>query len=227
MLKKYQFVLKNILSPEDKIQIHLGDSETSGRLLKYFNSRSWKRGFLKLKKFNISLLPIASFSTDEDYLNAVNGKNSAAYFTRRCAKMGYTFQAFNPNDAIEAIYEINTSSTERQGREMDESYKMKVEEWPSDQVNQWFGVFTKDGKLVAYVWTYVVGEMVLINRILGHHDFLKDNIMYSLMTNVVTVFIKQNEINYIMYDTFGKVENGLVMFKRRIGFKPYTVNFIR
>lgn len=227
MLKKYQFVLKNILSPEDKIQIHLGDSETSGRLLKYFNSRSWKRGFLKLKKFNISLLPIASFSTVEDYLNAVNGKNSAAYFTRRCAKMGYTFQPFNPNDAIEAIYEINTSSTERQGREMDESYKMKVEEWPSDQVNQWFGVFTKDGKLVAYVWTYVVGEMVLINRILGHHDFLKDNIMYSLMTNVVTVFIKQNEMNYIMYDTFGKVENGLVMFKRRIGFKPFTVNFIR
>lgn len=226
-MKKYKFLINNILSPTGKVSIHLGNSETAIKLITYFNSRSWKRGFLKLKKYNISLLPIDQFSKEEDYLASVNGKNSAAYFSRRCSKMGYAFRAFNPNDQIDAIYEINTSSTERQGREMDESYKVKVNDWPSDEVNQWFGIFTAEGKLVAYVWTYYVGEMVLINRILGHGDYLKDNVMYLIMTSVVSECVKSDEINFVMYDTFGKVENGLVMFKKRIGFKPYTVNFKR
>ena len=224
-MKKYKFLIKNILSPTGKVFIHLGNSETAKKLLTYFNSRSWKRGYLKLKKYNISLLPIVQFSVEEEYLASVNGKNSAAYFSRRCAKLGYTFQSFNPNDEIVAIFEINTSSTERQGREMDESYKQLVAEWPNDEVNKWFGIYSKEGKLVAYVWIYLVGEMVLINRILGHGDYLKDNVMYLLMTNVVSKFINVRQINFIMYDTFGKFENGLVMFKKRIGFKPFTVNF--
>jgi hypothetical protein len=226
-MKKYKFLIKNILSPEGKVDIRLGNSETANRLLSYFNSRAWKRGFLKLKKYNISLLPINQFSKDEDYLASVNGKNSEAYFSRRCAKLGYTFQSFNPNDEIDAIFEINTSSKERQGREMDESYKQLVAEWPNDEVNNWFGIYSKEGKLVAYVWTYEVGEMVLINRILGHDDYLKENVMYLLMTSVVSTFVNDNRINFIMYDTFGKFENGLVMFKKRIGFKPFTVNFKR
>jgi hypothetical protein len=45
------------------------------------------------------------------------------------------------------------------------------------------------------------------------------------MTRVVSEFIHAKESNFIMYDTFGQVENGLVLFKKRIGFKPYTVNF--
>lgn len=226
-MKKYKFLINNILSPTGKVSIHLGNSDTAMKLITYFNSRSWKRGFLKLKKYNISLLPIDQFSKDEDYLASVNGKNSASYFSRRCSKLGYIFQPFNPNTEIDAIFEINTSSTERQGREMDESYKLFVAEWPNDEMNKWFGIYSKEGKLVAYVWTYVVGEMVLINRILGHGDYLKENVMYLLMTNVVSTFVNDNRINFIMYDTFGKFENGLVMFKKRIGFKPFTVNFKR
>jgi hypothetical protein len=226
-MKKYKFLINNILSPTGKVSIHLGNSETAIKLITYFDSRSWKRGFLKLKKYNISLLPIDQFSKDEDYLASVNGKNSAAYFSRRCLKLGYLFKPFNPNAEIDAIFEINTSSTERQGREMDESYMQLVAEWPNDEVNNWFGIYSKEGKLVAYVWAYVVGEMVLINRILGHGDYLKENVMYLLMTNVVSTFVNDNRINFIMYDTFGKFENGLVMFKKRIGFKPFTVNFKR
>jgi hypothetical protein len=224
-MKKYKFLIKNILTPTGKVTISIGNSATANKLLTYFNSRSWKRAFIKLKKYNIALLPIDQFSKEEDYLTSVNGKNSAAYFSRRCSKLGYTFQTFNPNHAIDAIFEINTSSSERQGRAMEESYNKLVSEWPCDEIHKWFGIYSSDGKLVAYVWTYIVGEMVLINRILGHGDFLKDNIMYLLMTSVVSEFIQVKESNFIMYDTFGQVENGLVLFKKRIGFKPYTVNF--
>ncbi len=224
-MNKFKFLIKNILSPEGKVIIHLGKSELSKRLLKYFNSRSWKRGFIKLKKYNISLLPIAIFSNGEEYLTLVSGKNSAAYFSRRCTKLNYTFHKLNPNMFINDIFEINTSSSERQGRTMDESYLIKVEEWQHDEENKWFGIYSLEGKLVAYAWTYEVGEIALINRILGHGDYLKDNIMFLLMTNIVSYYIALNKTKFIMYDTFGKVENGLVMFKKRIGFKPFTVNF--
>ena len=182
---------------------------------------------IKFKKFNIALLPINKFTGEDDYLKTVNGKNSAAYFSRRCSKLNYSFRLFNPNDEITAIYEINTSSEMRQGRKMDQNYSKFVTVWPNNKVNKWFGVYSNESKLVAYVWVYIIGEMVLINRILGHSDYLKENIMYLLMTNVVSYFIHDTRINFIMYDTFGKTENGLVLFKKRIGFKPYTVNFIR
>jgi hypothetical protein len=141
--------------------------------------------------------------------------------------MGYTLQKFNPNNELELIFEINTSSEERQGRKMQQSYLNKTTHWPNDDVNHWYGIYSTEGKLVAYMWLYLVGEMVLINRILGHKDHLKNNVMYLMITKVIAGFINSNKIKYVMYDTFGRSENGLVLFKKRIGFKPYTVNFIK
>lgn len=226
----YNLLIKNILHPFGKISISLGSSLNAIRLIKYFNKRTVRRFFLKNKKFNVALISLVEFDTPEEYMRTVNGKNSAFYFSRRCEKMGYKFRHFSPNDEIDAIFEINTSSAQRQGKEMDESYRTKVERWPEDDVNRWFGVYSNEGILVAYIWTYVVGEMVLINRILGHKEHLKNNVMYLLITKVICVFIGQrnehkDRINYIMYDTFGRRDNGLVLFKKRIGFKPYTVNF--
>lgn len=222
-----KFLLKNILAPFGRVTIKLGDTEISNRLLKYFNRRSWNRAFIKLKKYNISLIAIDQFSSIESYLSSINGKNSAAYFSRRCEKMGYTLKKINPNDELESIYKINTSSQERQGRKMGKSYLNRVDHWPNDEVNQWYGIYSSDGRLVAYMWLYLVGEMVLINRILGHKDHLKNNVMYLMTTKVIAGFINSNKIKYVMYDTFGRSENGLVLFKKRIGFKPYTVNFIK
>ena len=70
-------------------------------------------------------------------------------------------------------------------------------------------------------------DLSLINRILGHDEHLKNNVMYFLIVSFVKDIITSTVNRVIMYDTFGKNQNGLVMFKKRIGFKPYTVNFVK
>ena len=223
----YKFLLRNIFFPRGKVSVHVGDSPTAINLLNYFNKRQWNRAFIKTKKFNISLLNLQKFESSKDYIASVNGKNSAAYFSRRCLKLGFEVSKFNPNLEIESIFAINTSMSERQGRQMDSSYSILQKEWPSGENHSWYGVYNADKQLVAYAWIYEVRELITVNRILGHGNYMKDNIMYLLLTEVVTTYIDQKRVKYMMYDTFGKHDNGLVLFKKRIGFEPYTVNFQR
>jgi hypothetical protein len=71
-------------------------------------------------------------------------------------------------------------------------------------------------------------ELILINRILGHANHLKNNVMYLLLTKYVTTKISNLQYSkYLMYDTFGKKKNGLVQYKNRLGFQPYTVNYLK
>ena len=226
-MENIKFFLNNVLKPFGKTTIRLGASTEGKRYLKYFNKRPFKRAFLKNKKYNCSIIELKEFQLPEDYLKTIKGKNSADYFSRRSMKLGLSFSEFNPNEKIEEIFTINTSSCQRQGRSMDENYSIKIESWPHDDSNRWFGVFNIENQLVAYLWSIEMFELNLVNRILGHSDYLKSNVMYLLLTEFICEQIKQktNENSYIMYDTFGRSNNGLVLFKKRIGFKSYTVNF--
>jgi hypothetical protein len=225
MKKDLQFLAKNILQPYGKIEVSLGTSEDGKRYLKYFNKRSIKRIFTKFKKYNCSILDTKLYENQERYISTIKGKNSADYFARRCEKLHYTFREFDPNLEINAIFYINTSVNDRQGRKMDDSYLKKVTQWPSNEYNVWYGVFSKDGNLVAYLWAIKMNELCLINRILGHEEHLKKNVMYFLIVSFIKEIFNSMKNRVIMYDTFGRKENGLVLFKKRIGFKPYTVNF--
>lgn len=224
-MKKYKFILNNILRPHGKISISLGSSPNAQTIRKSFNRRLVRKGFMKNKHFNIAIIDLSKFKTAEEYIQTVKGKNSADYFARRCEKMGYSFQLIDPNNEIEQIYKINTSTHERQGKSMDSSYLQKVLSWPNESGNKWYGIVDSEGVLVAYLWTIELNEMILLNRILGHQEHLKNNVMYLLLTKFIAESIEGRKASYIMYDTFGKVQNGLVLFKKRIGFKPYTVNF--
>lgn len=219
------FLLKNCWNPEGKVTISLGKTEEGIRYRNYFNQRHWKRLFLKNKKFNCSIVDLQQSGSFEEYIKTVKGKNSADYFYRRAKKMGYVVERINPNEYIEDIYRINTSSESRQGRKMDAGYLTKVEHWPNNETNTWIGAFDENRKLVSYIWLIDLHEMVLINRILGDSDHLKNNIMYLTILGAIEYTFSERKYKYIMYDTFGRKQNGLVLFKKRIGFKPYTVSF--
>lgn len=228
MVSDLKFLIKNILSPEDKIVINLGETQLGLGYKKAFNARSWKRLFIPSKRYNCCLINFKNHKSFDAYLQTVNGKNSAAYFARRSKKMQYEWNLFDPNEFIDDIHRIHTSKTERQGRTMDADYLTKVTYWPSDEQNQWIGVFNQDGNLVSYVWLVLLNELVLVNRILGDGNYLKDNIMYLNVLGAIEFIYNQPMVGnrYLMYDTFGRKQNGLVLFKKRIGFKPYTVKFI-
>lgn len=221
----FKFLYNNILHPEGKIEVKLGSTDLAKGYYKNFNKRSPQKAFLKNKKFNCAIIQLHNFISENEYINSVKGKNSADYFSRRCEKLGYTFKSFDPNEHIDEIYEIHLSASERQGREMDASYLLKVDNWPSNDENTWYGVFDKEGKLVAYLWLVILNDLALINRILGHKDHLNNNVMYLGTLKTIVTEIKINQRKVIMYDTFGSKKNGLVLFKKRLGFKVFTINF--
>jgi hypothetical protein len=93
----------------------------------------------------------------------------------------------------------------------------------------YFGVKNKDGKLLAYCYIGFFGEFILINTLLGHKKYLNDGIMYMMMVELNKIVFEQykkNEYKYIMYDTFFGATDGLKLFKKKLGYKPYKVKWI-
>lgn len=207
------------------ITIALGVDEYGKMFYTNFTKRHPRYFFLKNKILGVALIELQRFKSGSEYLKTVNGKNSAAYFSRKAAKLGFVFKTFQPNEYIEQIHAINTSATIRQGKEMEESYKNKIKTFPVDQHNTYVGIF-KDDLLVAYLWTINSQELVLINRILGHAEHMEGGIMYLLVTSYVERLISTDlKPKVLMYDTLLGASPGLKMFKHRCGFKSYKVNW--
>jgi hypothetical protein len=191
-----------------------------------------KRHRLKViqnKSIGIALIDIKLYKDFDEYYSAINGKNSAAYYSRKCLKREYTFCEINRNDYIDDIYEINTSSKERQGREMSKDYLTKVEQYDDLPNFKYFGIKDSNGKLVSYCNIGFYGEFVSINTLLGHNKFLNDGIMYLMMVELFKLIFNdysEKGYNYIMYDTFFGATEGLKKFKNKLKFIPYKVKWI-
>jgi hypothetical protein len=150
---------------------------------------------------------------------------------RRAEKAGYEFRGFDQKDHIDDLHEINTSLEERQGKPMSSSYVAKpVEEAPyGDQPcprhrREWFGVF-RDGKLYAYTNVLNCGEMLLFSRILGHGEFMKDDIMNLLVFEAAKQLHEKSGTRYAVYFLHHSGTEGLQFFKRKMGFAGYTVTW--
>ncbi len=219
-------IIKTIkeVSKLPRVSISLDVSLEGKRIYKSFTSKHPKYLLIKNKTIGVALIKTDSFKKPEDYTQSVNGKNSAAYFSRKAGRNGFLFQEINLNDYQKDIAEINQSASNRQGREMDDSYKKEID-YPINKNNIYFGIF-KDNKLTVYLWVVKTGELCILNRILGHSDFLDAGIMYLLVTSYVEYAIQNsNSTKYIMYDTFFGASDGLKLFKKRCGFQPYLVTW--
>ncbi|GDX53435.1 hypothetical protein LBMAG27_24820 [Bacteroidota bacterium] len=217
-------VLKKI-SKLEKVTVSLGVNDDEGKILfKSLNRFHPKYIFIRNKTIGVSLLNLSEFRTNEDYLVTVSGKNSTAYYSRKCLKDGYIFRILDPNKFQTEILTINSSQTERQGIKMAASYLHHLN-YPDNHHHFYGGLFLNN-ELVAYIWFVEQGEMVLVNRILGHAAHLKKGIMYLLFSSSIKFILKQKiKINWVMYDMFFGASEGLKLFKTRLGFKPYFVGW--
>jgi hypothetical protein len=209
--------------PRVQISLHCNDASCE-RVYREFTRPHPRLLLVRNKTLGVALIDTTAFSAPEAYIQSVNGKNSAAYFARKASRAGYAFKPIDPNLLGSEIFEVNTSVKERQGREMDSAYFNRDMNYPAGPGHRYFGVFI-EGKLVAYCWLMVLGELVLVNRLLGHGDHLKNGVMYLLMTEAITAAIANREGRYIMYDTYFGASEGLKMFKERLGFRPYRVSW--
>ncbi len=171
------------------------------------------------------------FLPDEhgEYIKTM-AKELTARKCRKASKAGYSFRIFSGAEHYEDLLEINRSSRQRQGRDMDEHY-INPESVRSfcDSHETLFGVFNSCGGLVAYADVPVTGDMFLFSTILGHASFMNDGIMYLLVSEVLRHFIEvRRERGFprcAMYDMFWGAKPGLYQFKKMLGFKPFRVTW--
>lgn len=162
--------------------------------------------------------------TMDSYLDS---HRTARKRAQRSRKLGYRTDWLERSEHRQEIYEINTSLPRRQGRPMSRGYLDFPDFSPLPDYacpRHWidcYGVWRE--KLVAYIVLYVSGDMAMISQILGHGDYLKDDIMYLLVTESfgrlplpVTVF----------YNRHDGGEAGLRYFKERLGFEPGRARWV-
>ena len=225
MLKKILEVLRL-----PRVKILFVDNDNTGELkdlYHHFTKRHSKYFIFKNKTIGVMLYKLPK--SLEEYENKIGGKNSVSYYSRRCKKMGYYTKYFNQKDFLDDIYNINTSITERQGHKMSDAYLNKPKIESKKKFVDYIGVFNKDDILVGYIRLIKTKNLFVIGKLLGHNDYLKDNIMYLLLNELTKDLIEKNKNNdleqYFMYDTYFGGTNGLRLFKKRNCFEPYRVKW--
>ena len=142
------------------------------------------------------------FQDSNAYTQSVNGKNSAAYFSRKALRAGYLFKEIDPEAHRLAILEINRSASSRQGRSMDESYTTDLIQYPKDSHNAYFGVF-HENVMVAYLWIVKSGEFAVLSRLLGHADHLSNVVPNIFAISSLVRFIPAKTSSYILATRLG------------------------
>ena len=80
-------------------------------------------------------------------------------------------------------------------------------------------LYTKDNVLVGYIRLIKTPMIYIVSKLLGHKDYLNDNIMYLLLHDLTVDIIENGKDNptqqYFMYDTYFGGSAGLKLFKKR------------
>lgn len=148
---------------------------------------------------------------------------------------GFTVAEFEWNDFLQDIFEINTSLSERNGKPMSPSYlrlphelrnRGKAEANPCRF--HWiknFGVFSEDGKLVAYVRLKRQTDFLIYTTILGHGEYLIEGVMYLLHHEILAFVALQKDLRdcLLVYSAFNSGGDGLKQWKRRGLFEEFSI----
>ena len=187
---------------------------------KYFTKPHEKYKIFKNKSLGAALIDLKQFDTKEDYVKTLS---QGARDAKKARSRGYIFCEIDRNNYINDIHEINTSTEVRQGRPMDASYLNKSSNYESIKNYKYYGILNNSGKLMAYCNLVIYGDFALFSQILGHRN--NDGIMHLLTTEIISRFIGDSTIKYIMYDTYFGANPGLKKFKKIIGFEPYRAKY--
>lgn len=191
---------------------------------RYYTKWHPRYKFIRHKTVGAALIDLKHINTQEKYLTLIAGKNGGAAYAKRARSRGYIFTEIDRNAHIDAIYKINTSCASRQGRTMDPPYQKRIDHYDALRHFRYFGVMNTEGELVAYANLGLFGNFCSFSQLIGLRN--NDGIMHFLLAEIVTRIIDQQEVRYIMYDTFFGALPGLQKFKTMLGFRPYRAKYI-
>lgn len=146
----------------------------------------------------------------------------------RAERLGYRFAEIARHEYVDDIFDVNTSMKERQGRPMSAAYNLRPSASPDPLYScprhgiHTYGVLS-GRRLVAYLICYRSGDLALVSTILGHGDYLTDDIMYLLARGFI-----ESELEYggfAVYNRHDSGTDGLRYFKTRVGFERAEVSW--
>lgn len=178
---------------------------------------------IKNKTVGVAVLDLRMFKTPQDYLDTVKKRDYAGYHARRSKLRGYRVSTIDRNQFVDDIHAINTSEEARQGRPMDDTYRVKQTVYEDYPHYDYYGVIDKQDKLVGYCNLATLGDFAATERLIGYKN--TDGFMYLLLTEIICSLIEQKAVSFLMYDSYMGAQAGLRSFKRRAGFRPCLVRY--
>jgi hypothetical protein len=209
------------------LKIHLWGGKEAEEIYRYFVSKHPRFPLISRKSIGVALLQLPD--NPKDYFTG-REKQVVRTNKNKAQKLGYSFAQIDPLEHIDEIIGINVSAPSRQGKVMDDSYTNRDKLAGFLAGKTMYGVFSKDHKLVAYVYPILVGQIVLLSRILGSAEHLNNGVMYLLVSELVGLFAQEQKYlsvpRWVMYDTMLGAKSGLRYFKERLGFRAYRIKWI-
>lgn len=179
------------------------------------------------KQLGVALIDLRRLAGPVEYLDSITGQRGAASYVSKARRRGYSLAQIDRNEHVDAIHAINTSLASRQGRPMDPSYQEKKASFEKRSHYRYFGVFSKQGQLMAYCNIGRYGNFAAFSQLLGYRN--NDGIMHLLVSDVVSLLLMELQAGdgpeFVMYDTFFGAQPGLRQFKTMLGFTPYRVRY--
>lgn len=176
-------------------------------------------------------LAVCELQRDKDwYVRGIDA--SGRRNVKKAQRLGYRFERIDYNQHLAEVTAIHRSTPVRQGRDMpaDILTEAKPNGNPLSKATThdypYFGVFGKEGQLVAYASCLIAGELCSIETIFGHHDHLADGVVPMLYVSIADYILQHHpKVRYYAYGTYYGASDTLKRFKRKFMFHPHRVTW--
>ncbi|MEE2022897.1 GNAT family N-acetyltransferase [Alkalimonas mucilaginosa] len=166
----------------------------------------------------------------EHYLSSI--ESSARRNYKKALRNGFTSRPIDYNQHLDEIWAIRRSTPVRQG-ELPDSFLNTPPKKRTDPAStspthdyRYFGVFDKEGKLVAYAGCFIAGELMMIEHIYGHHEFQPYGVVPMLLIAMARHAEEEHPaVRYYAYGTFFGASQSMQRFKKKFCFYPHKVSW--
>jgi len=227
-LKPAAFVAEAIgLSRLPGVRIEMSGDDRCRLLYSAFTRRHDRLKVIQNKRWGVALLRLPE--RFDDYFQHPKQAHLRREFNR-ASRAGFTFALLDPLARLDEVMAINRSAKERQGRPMHPDYlnEETVRRY-FERSAEVFGVADSTGVVQAYLCIRVCGDVVCVERLLGHDDVLKQGVMWVLMVGAIQELVGRRQAEgrptWLMYDTYLGASPGLRQFKVWMGLAPHRVSW--
>jgi hypothetical protein len=209
------------------VAIEMCGDERCRELYEAFTRPHARWRLIQNKAWGVALLAIPQ--RYDDYLRD-RDRSHLRREVNRATRAGFTFARLDPLARLDEVLAINGSAEERQGRPMHPDYmdEQAVRRY-FERASDVFGVTDGAGVLRAYLCLRMCGEVVCVERLLGHADALKQGVVWVLVTGAIRMLSESRQDEghptWFMYDMFSGASPGMRQFKQWIGCEPYRVSW--